>query len=83
MGSKICDTCRKKLGKLSEVPTLGLKSILSPSIPSDSSSDSEVIKEDKYDSLQFVNQCLEDMDETLSPNGSYEPRNIQRGNLKL
>ena len=63
MGSKICDSCRKKLAKLSEVPTLGLESDLSPSIPSDSSSDSEMMKEERYDSLHFVNQCLEDLDE--------------------
>ena len=49
-------TCRKKLAKLFKVPTLGLESDLSPSTPSDSSD------EDKYDSLQFVNQCLEDLD---------------------
>ena len=64
MGSKICDTCRKKLAKLSEVPTLGLESDLSPSTPSDSSSGSEMIKEEKYDSLHLVNKCLEDLDET-------------------
>ena len=46
MGSKICDTCRKKLAKLFGVPILGLESDFSPSTPSDLSSDSEVVKEE-------------------------------------
>ena len=64
MGSKICDTCRKKLAKFSEVPTSGLESDLSPCTPSDSSSDSETIEEEQYDPLHLVNLCLEDLDET-------------------
>ena len=62
-GSKICDTCRKKLAKLSEASTLDLEPDLSPLTQSDSS-DSEVIEEEECDSLYLVNQCLEDLDET-------------------
>ena len=64
MGSKICDTCRKKLAKFSEVPTSGLESDLSPCTPSDSSSDSETIKGEQYDPLHLVDLCLKDLDET-------------------
>ena len=64
MGSKICDTCRKKLARLSEVSTLGVESDVSLSTISDSPSDSEIIEEERYDSLHLVNQCLEDFDVT-------------------
>ena len=81
-GSKICDTCRKKLAKLSEAPTLDLECDVSPLTQSDLS-DSEVIEEEECDSLYLVNQCLEDLDETPITKRKLRTKKYSKGNLKL
>lgn len=81
-GSKIYDTCRKKLAKLSEFSTLDLEPDLSPLTQSDSS-DSEVIEEEECDSLYLLISVWKIWMRHLSPNGNYEPRNTQKGNLKV
>ena len=81
-GSKICDTCRKKLAKRFEAPTLDLECDLSPLIRSDSS-DSEVIEEEECDSLYLVNQCLEDLDETPVTKLKLRTKKYSRRKLEI
>ena len=63
MGSRICDTCRKKLAKVSEVPNIPLhaKTDSSSSTPSDSPNE---MMYEPSESIQIVNQCLVDLGET-------------------
>ena len=65
-GSKICDTCRKKLAKESNTPSrdVDVESVGSSSpTPSDSVSDHE-IEYERIEAIEVVNQCLVDFGET-------------------
>ena len=66
VGSKICDTCRKKLAKVSNTPNhdVDAETVNSSSpTPSDSVSDHE-IEYEHSEAIGVVNQCLVDLGET-------------------
>ena len=80
VGSKICDTCRKRLAKVSSTPnrdedaeTVGSSS----PTPSDSVSDHE-IEYEHSEAIGVVNQCLVDLGETQRLRESYNQRSTKK-----
>ena len=62
LGMKICDTCRKRLGNLPEIPDPAVDSESGPTVSSLSDSQSEVYEPSEQ--MRIVNQCLISLDET-------------------
>lgn len=79
LGSRICDTCRKKFAKVSEVPdyaeTYTISPTVSPSPPEEKYEPSETIK--------MVNQCLVDIGETPVTKRKLQSKKYSRRKLEV